>query len=127
MQDLDIMKTRNRIGIAVSTIVVVAVVFVIYKISTFTLFDDELKKIVDIEVPNNDYKLRIYHVPSNATGLNYIQVRKLRDNQEDIIGNFERYDSLISYLLSDTLLELRLMNTISLRPTEDKVILKLND
>jgi hypothetical protein len=101
-------------------------VFGVYKKSTFTLFDIEVEKLVDIEVPNQEYGLRIYHIPSNASLLDYIQVRKVMDNKENVIGNFERYDSLVSYSLADTALELRLINTVQMRPKVDTLILKLN-
>ncbi|GEM_PF-5066085 len=51
----------------------------------------------------------------NVTNLDYIQVRKLEHDKEDVLENYERYGSLISYMLSDTLLELRIINTVQNR------------
>ncbi len=119
------MKKRNRLGMILLTILFVAVAFVIYKMLTFSLFDVEVKRLVEFDVPEQDYKLRVYHVPSNATSLDYIQVRKFENNIEDVLENYERYDSLVSYLLSDTSLELRVINTVQMKPRTDTLILKL--
>ncbi|WP_159728068.1 hypothetical protein [Sphingobacterium sp. 18053] len=119
------MKRKNRFGLIFLTIVFVAIVFVIYKMSTFSLFDIEVNRLAEFDVPEQNYKLRIYHVPSNATLLDYIQVRKFKNNKEDVLQNYGRYDSLVSYLLSDTSLELRLINTVQMKSRTDTLILKL--
>lgn len=106
-------------------IVLVIAAFVIYKMSTFSLFDSEVKCLAEFDVPEQDYKLRVYHVPSNATRLDYIQVRKFKNNKEDVLENYERYDSLVSYLLSDKALKLRVINTVQMKPRTDTLILKL--
>ena len=121
----DIMKRRNRLGLVVLTIVFGAVAFVIYKMSTFTLFGTEVKRLVEFDVPGQEYKLRVYHVPSDATSLDYIQIRKFKNNKEDVLENFERYDSLVSYLVSDTSLELRMINTVQMKPRTDPLMIKL--
>ena len=120
-----IMKRRNRLGFILWAIVLVTAAFVIYKMATFSLFESEVKRLVEFDVPQQDYKLRVYHVPSNATMLDYIQVRKFKNNKEDILENYERYDSLVSYLLSDTSLELRIINTVQMKPRIDTLILGL--
>lgn len=61
----------------------------------------------------------------NATSLDYIQVRKFEHDKEDVIENYERYESLVSYMLSDTLLELRIINTVLMKPKMDMFTLKL--
>ncbi len=124
-QGSGIMKRRNRLGLILLAIVLVIAAFVIYKMSTFSLFDNEVKRLAEFDVPEQDYKLRVYHVPSNATSLDYIQVRKFKNNKEDVLENYERYDSLVSYLLSDTVLELRMINTVQMKPKTDTLILKL--
>ncbi|WP_286736531.1 MULTISPECIES: hypothetical protein [Sphingobacterium] len=120
-----IMKRRNRLGFVLWAIILVIAAFVIYKTTTFSLFDSEVKRLVEFDVPEQDYKLRVYHVPSNATMLDYIQVRKFKNNKEDILENYKRYDSLVSYLLSDTSLELRIINTVQMKPRIDTMILRL--
>ena len=125
MKGSGIMKRRNRLGFILWAIVLVTAAFAIYKVSTFSLFDSEVKRLAEFDVPEQDYKLRVYHVPSNATMLDYIQVRKFENNKEHILENYERYDSLVSYLLSDTSLELRIINTVQMKPKIDTLILRL--
>ncbi|GAA0886376.1 hypothetical protein GCM10009120_49750 [Sphingobacterium siyangense subsp. cladoniae] len=120
-----IMKRRNRLDFVVWAIILVIAAFVIYKMTTFSLFDSEVKRLVEFDVPEQDYKLRVYHIPSNATMLDYIQVRKFKNNKEDILENYKRYDSLVSYLLSDTSLELRIINTVQMKSRIDTMILRL--
>ncbi|GAA0884056.1 hypothetical protein GCM10009120_26540 [Sphingobacterium siyangense subsp. cladoniae] len=97
----------------------------IYKITTFELFEVKARRLEEIQIPNQNYILRIYHIPSNATLLDYIQVRKFQNNSEDILGSFERYDSLVTYSLSDSTLELMMINTVQMKPRIDTLILKL--
>lgn len=119
------MTAKNKVIVILSTLVIVLVTLGIYKMLTFSLFDDPITNLEEIGVPNRDYKLRIYHVPSNATSQDYIQVRKIKDGHETVMGSFERYDSLISYSLTNTVLELRLKNTTSNRSKVDSVYLQL--
>jgi len=56
------------------------------------------KELFVIEVPNKLYKLRIVHIPSNATIQSSIQVRKLNINKgEELLQDYERYNYLENY------------------------------
>jgi hypothetical protein len=59
--------------------------YVIYRLSTFTLFDDDCVVIKEINVPKKDYKLNIYYIPSNATNQSYIQVRTQIGKRETVL------------------------------------------
>ena len=90
------------------------------------------KELSVIEVPGQSYKLRIVHIPSNATIQSSIQVRKLLDNRKDeeILQDYERYNHLESYkLLADTALMIIVKDTISYlgRNRLDTMIVKLNN
>lgn len=104
------MKKKVLIGIA--GIVMIFVAFVIYKISTFSLFDIEIKEVSIIDVPNQDFKVGVFYLPSNATSQDFIQVRKIQNDVGNVIGNFERYDFVVeSELTGDSLLRIVLKDT----------------
>ena len=65
-----------------------------------------------INVPNRNFKVGIYYLPSNATSQDYIQVRKIEDGVENVIENFERYDYVVrTELKGDSVLSLVLKDT----------------
>lgn len=104
------MKKKVLIGIA--GIVLVFVAFIIYKISTFSLFDIEIKEVSIIDVPNQDFKVGVFYLPSNTTSQDYIQVRKIENGVGNVIENFERYDFVLELeLTGDSLLMLVLKDT----------------
>ncbi len=115
---------RRKIVISIVGIILAIVVFVIYKVSTFSLFDVEIKEVVKINVPNKNFKIAIYYLPSNATSQDYIQVRKIENGVESVIESFERYDylvetefkgdSLLSLVLKDTSLNANRQDTFSI-------------
>jgi len=83
---------------------VILLVFSIYELSTFTLFDDEFKVVESVKVPDKNYTIKIYHIPSNASSQSYIQIRKIEDGVEEVLESYERFDHLDSYSLEkDTL------------------------
>jgi len=65
-------NTKILLGI----VVVFLLLFGIYKLSTFAIFDEEFKEIETISIPNKNYTIKIYHIPSNASSQSYIQIRK---------------------------------------------------
>lgn len=97
------MKTK-KILLGFSVGIIILLVFGIYKLSIFTLFDDEFKVIESIKIPNKNYTLKIYHIPSNASSQSYIQIRKIEDGVEEVLESYERFNHLDSYSLEkDTL------------------------
>ena len=59
-------------------------------------------------MPNRNFKIGIYYLPSNATSQDYIQVRKIEDGVENVIENFERYDCVVKIeLKGDSILSLK--------------------
>ncbi len=84
-------------------------VFLIYKIATFSLFDVEIEELSEIKVPNKNYTVKIYYLPPNATSQSFIQVRKIDEGIESVLANYENYDSLVkAQLVGDSLLMLEL-------------------
>lgn len=75
------------------------------------------KELAVVNVPNQSYKLRIVHMPSNATIQSSIQVRKSYNNNkegEEVLQDYERYNSLEGYkLIDDTALMIVIKDTIS--------------
>jgi len=97
------MKTK-KILLGFGAGMVILLVFSIYELSTFTLFDDEFKVVESVKVPDKNYTIKIYHIPSNASSQSYIQIRKIEDGVEEVLESYERFDHLDSYSLEkDTL------------------------
>ncbi|MDR1877786.1 MAG: hypothetical protein LBQ84_09205 [Flavobacteriaceae bacterium] len=97
------MKTRKiLLGIGIG--VLILLFFGVYKLSTFTIFDDEFKVVESIKIPDKNYIIRIYHIPSNASSQSYIQIRKIENGVEEVLESYEQFDHLNSYSLKkDTL------------------------
>lgn len=92
------MKSK-KILLGLGAGVLILLIFGIYKLSTFTLFDDEFKVIESIQIPNKNYLIKVYHIPSNASSHSYIQIRKFENGVEEILESYERFDHLESYSL----------------------------
>lgn len=124
---LDIMTVINKRGLIVAVVAlgIVLSVWAIYKISTFSLFDSENTEITEITIPNKDYKLKLYHVPSNATSQSYIQVRKIENEKEYVLRNYERYNYVVSHAIKNETLELVLKDTAAVNIKVDTVYVKL--
>jgi hypothetical protein len=106
------MKMKKKVFISIVGIVLFIIVFVIYKVLTFSLFDDEVKEVAKINVPNKNFRIGIFYLPSNATSQDYIQVRKIGNGVENVIESFERYDFIVeTELKGDSLLSLILKDT----------------
>lgn len=100
------MIDKKNIKIIASSIIIIVLIFmVIIKLSTFTIFDDEIEVIRIIKVPKKNYTIKIVHIPSNASSQSYIQVRIMENDKERVVKNYERYDRLVNYKINgDTLL-----------------------
>lgn len=98
------MKTKKiLLGLGVG--ILILLVFGVYKLSTFSLFNDEFKVVESIQVPDKNYTIKIYHIPSNASSQSYIQIRKIEDGVEEVLESYERFDHLDSYSIErDTLI-----------------------
>lgn len=87
----------KKIFIGFGIIFFLVVFYFIYQLSTFSLFEEEIKVIKEIRVPNKKYLLRVYYIPSNATTQSYIQVRKVEKNTEFVLQSYERFNYLNGY------------------------------
>ena len=52
-------NTKTLLGI----VAVFLLLFGIYKLSTFAIFDEEFEEIETIRIPNKSYTIKIYHIP----------------------------------------------------------------
>ena len=101
-------NTKILLGI----VVVFLLLFGIYKLSTFAIFDEEFKEIETISIPNKNYTIKIYHIPSNASSQSYIQIRKSENGVEEVLQNYDRYDHINGYSIIKDTLKLKLGNSI---------------
>lgn len=94
-----------------------------YQISTFTIFDDAIEAVEHIPIPDKNYTIKVYHIPSNASSQSYIQVRKVQQGTEVVLHNFERYDYLKNYVLSRDSLALTVGNSVLSQLATKKIVL----
>jgi len=117
---------KKKVIISIIGIVLIIVAFTIYKMATFSLFDVEVNEVTRINVPNRNFELAIYYLPSNATSQDYIQVRKIENGVENVIESFERYDNVVkSELEGDSLLCLILKDKSINAVKQDTFLIKL--
>lgn len=96
----------RNIKIILMIVLISIVLYLGYRAASFQLFDTNFIELESIEIPNKDYNIQLYLIPSNASSQNYIQVRKIKHNVVDVIANYERYNQVDGYSVSDTLLQL---------------------
>ena len=101
-------NTKTLLGI----VAVFLLLFGIYKLSTFAIFNEEFKEIETIRIPNKNYTIKIYHIPSNASSQSYIQIRKSENGEEEVLQNYDRYDHINSYSIRKDTLKLKLTSLI---------------
>lgn len=118
------MKVK-KILIGLGVLITVLVLFGIYKLSTFTLFDDDINKIEEFSVPSKDYSIRIYFVPSNATTQSNIQVRKFESGVGEVLESYERFNYLENYSIKVDTLILSIGDTIGSNTQNEVRKLKL--
>lgn len=112
-------KTLLGIGIIIS----ILILFGIYKLSTFSLFDDEFKMLEKFNIPNKNYSIKIYYIPSNASSQSYIQIRKIENGVEEVLESYERFNYLKNYeILNQDTLKLTISDTSQINLTEIKKI-----
>ena len=97
--------SSKKIFIGLGMIFLLFIFYVIYQLSNFSLFDDEIKVVQEIRVPNKSYLLKVYYMPSNATTQSSIQVKKNENGVEEILKSYERFNYLNSFKIigGDTL------------------------
>ncbi|MFM9949538.1 MAG: hypothetical protein ACKV1O_16490 [Saprospiraceae bacterium] len=101
------------------------VIYGIYKLANFSIFDDEFKVIEQIDIPNKEYSLKIHYIPSNASSQSYIQIRKFEKNVEEVLESYERYNYLNEYeIIGQDTLSLLISDTSRIN-TEKEVKIKL--
>jgi hypothetical protein len=103
----------------------IGIAYLLYMISMFSLFEVVRNKIVQIEIANKPYYIEIFYIPSNATSLDYIQVVKTMNKQENILVSYENYNSVVNHVISNDTLQLILNNTNLLKSKNDTLSLKL--
>jgi hypothetical protein len=99
--------------------------YVIYQLATFLIFDNKIKVIQEIKIPNKNYSLKVYYIPSNATTESYIQVRKMENNVEEILKSYERFSYLNNYKIIGDTLSLSISDTSNVSAPIVDVKLKL--
>ncbi|MBE9599487.1 hypothetical protein [Pedobacter sp. MC2016-24] len=117
---------ENKGIVILSVVAVVIFLFVVYEVSTFSLFNESNSQLTEIAVPHRDYRLRVSFVPSNATSQDFIQVKKIEGETESVIYNYERYDTVVSYNIKGNMLRLILKNKHLNDKIQDTVYLKLD-
>lgn len=115
----------KKIFIGLGIAFAVLIFYVIYQLSTFSLFDDEKKVVQEVKVPNKDYLLKVYYVPSNATTESNIQVRKVKNNVEEVLKSYERFNYLNSYKIIGDTLNLSISDTSNASASIEEVKIKL--
>lgn len=101
------MKTTLKIF---GFLIFVIFLFGFYKISTFQLFDNTIIELKNLKIPNKNYTIKIYQIPGNATLQQSIQVRKVKDNNEIVLFNIDRFDKLDYFKIADDSLILKISN-----------------
>ncbi len=100
--------------------------YVIYQLSTFKLFNDEIKVVQEIKVPHKNYLLKVYYMPSNATTESSIQVRKIENNVEEVLKGYERFNYLNNYKITEgDTLNLSISDTSNVSAPIEEVKFKL--
>ena len=99
--------------------VLLILIFIFYKIVTFQLFDDDLKIIKTLDIPNKKYKIKIYYIPSNATTKENIEIRKAENNEEFTLKNFEMYNIVDNEKIKGDSLFLKIKDSTGRMPTEN--------
>lgn len=115
---------RFFVGIGIALALLVA--YGVYELSVFSIFDEDFKVIETISVPNKNYLLKVYYIPSNATSQSYIQVRKIENGIEEVLESYERYNYLESFeIMKNDTINLTISDTSQLNTVNKEVRIKL--
>jgi len=115
------MKKNVIIFFVITPLIVLSYYF--YVLLTFDMFEVSLYKVCEIELPNKNYTIGLFHKPSNAVDQSCIQIRKL--GTEVVLQNYERYNFVNSCKLSNDTLKLVLSDTIFVERKSDTIYFKL--
>lgn len=102
----------KRVIIGLIGILFCLCIYTIYFFATFKIFDDEFKLIQEIKLLYKSYDIHIYHIPSNASSEDYIQVRKIENAIEEVIENYSNYNRYISYRVEEDTLYLNIKDSV---------------
>lgn len=86
-----------------------------YFTSCFSLLDSKEKILHIVAVPSKGCKLKVVHIPSNATIQSAIQIQKIgNDKKEEVLYTYERYNFVDSYaIINDTTFMIVVRDTVS--------------
>lgn len=116
----------KKIFIGLGIAFLLLIFYGVYQLSTFSLFDDEIRVVQEVKVPNKNYLLKVYYVPSNATTESYIQVRKVENNVEEVLESYERFNYLNSCkIIGGDTLNLSISDTSNVSSPIEEVKFKL--
>lgn len=118
---MKIKKVLIGLGIFVGIMILIGV----YKLSTFKLFDDEIKIIEEFRPPSKNYTIRIYYIPSNAITQSYLQVRKIESGVEEVLESYERFNYLDNYSVKVDTLIMSVSDTSAVKQIKERKKLKL--
>jgi len=111
----------------ISYISILLVLFTLTNCNTSILTTD-VKELSVTNIPNKNYKITVFYLPSNATVQSAIQVRKKFVDYEEVIATYERYNSMDTCgLINDNTFMLVLRDTISIlgnKPDTLQIVLK---
>lgn len=91
---------RKTIFKALGLIFILSIIIIFYQLVTFKLFDVNYTIIEKISIPDKKYQIHIYYVPGDATIESSIQVRKIENNVQEVLGRYERFNYLNSYSIT---------------------------
>lgn len=120
---------RKKIIISIFAIFIISFLYISIRISSIKLFEAESEEVLSISLPLDEIKVSVQYIPSNSISNDYIQVRLYSDDTEEIIGNFECYNCVISSELkgdSVFFLVLRKTNLITASTDTFRIYLKKN-
>lgn len=105
------MRTKTKLKV-LGGIIVLVIIFGVFKIATFKLFDSDISLLERINVPNKKYSIEIYYIPSDATIQSNIQIRKLQSGVVEVLERYERYNHLDEYkIIEDDTLSITISDT----------------
>ena len=118
---------RKRIFTGIAILVLAIVCYGVYKLATFSLFDNDSVLIEEIQLNNKDYKIKIIFYPSDATMESSMQVIKVLDDNKEVIvlGDYESYNFLESYEINNDSLFIIVNDTLRRRVKAKKFGIKL--
>lgn len=115
----------RRVLVGLFVLIISVIFYLLYNFYNFKLFEEsEIKLLEELKVPNRNYKVRLYYIPSNATNQSYIQVRAIKDNEEKILESYVRVNYLDNFeILNNDTLKLFIQDTLLNSKVEKKQLI----